>query len=119
MSMLIVLNSAPYGTTNCKDALDVALTMAAFDQAPNILLRGEGLQLLQVNTEIDVSFKNPKKILFGLPIYDIEVIYVEQSELQKNDITDQHLASLPLRIEILTHKNLSEFYESHHHVIVF
>ena len=52
MSTLIVLRSTPYGNTNAKDALDVVLTLAAFEQQPALLYQGLGVQQLLLDASM-------------------------------------------------------------------
>ena len=118
MSTLIVLRSTPYGNTNAKDALDVVLTLAAFEQQPALLYQGLGVQQLLLDASMQSPFKHVGKILGALPMYDVEQVYVDLASMEEYGILPQQLASLPVACHLLTSHQVSDLMHSHQHVMV-
>lgn len=78
---LIHLNSSPYSSLSCKEGLDLALVLATFEQAVDLCISGAALAILTTGqTPSEEQGKNLHKLLEGLEFYDIENIYVEQSD---------------------------------------
>jgi tRNA 2-thiouridine synthesizing protein C len=76
--LLVVIRHTPYGSSLGRASLDVALAMAAFDQAVDVLFMGDGvLQLLAGQDGKAIGVKNIEKLLGSLPLYDIESVYVD------------------------------------------
>ena len=119
MSSLIVMRSTPYGNTNAKDALDVILTLAAFEQEPVMLYQGLGVQQLLLEASMDTPFKHVGKILGALPMYDVETVYVDQTSLVEHSIKPEQLQGLPVDCQLLTSHQVSDLLHNHQHVMVF
>ncbi len=119
MSSLIVMRSTPYGNTNAKDALDVILTLAAFEQEPVMLYQGLGVQQLLLEASMDTPFKHVGKILGALPMYDVETVYVDQTSLVEHSIKPEQLQDLPVACQLLTSHQVRDLLHSHLHVMVF
>ena len=47
VSTLIMIDQAPYGTWSGREALDMAFSLAAFDQAASLLFTGAGVHWLK------------------------------------------------------------------------
>ncbi len=116
MSTLVVIQSTPYGNTNAKDALDVLLTLAAFEQAPGLLLQGVGVHLL---TSTQGPFKHAGKMLAALPMYDVEQLYVDNSAIAAQGISQTQLAQCPLDCQLLDQPAIGKLMASYQHVLVF
>ncbi|MCP4788802.1 MAG: hypothetical protein GY881_01045 [Gammaproteobacteria bacterium] len=119
MSSLIVMRSTPYGNTNAKDALDVALTLAAFEQEPALLYEGRGVLQLLLSSQMDTPFKHLGKILSALPMYDIEHIYIDKDSLTECGIDAKQLQNLPVQCRLLDATQVSDLFQQHQHVMVF
>ena len=119
MSSLVVMRSAPYGSTNAKDALDLALVLAAFEQVPVLLYQGLGVHQLLLDASMETPFKHVGKILAALPMYDIEQVYVDQASLVDYGIKPEQLENLPVACQLLTSHQVSDLLHSHQHVMVF
>lgn len=103
---LIICRRPPYGESYAREALDVALAAAAFDQPIALLFLGDGVaQLLTAHDSAAISEKSFEKQLSALPLYDINLIYVDAAALQQRGISTANL-SLPAQavsdIEMIT-----------------
>ncbi len=87
-NILISSRHAPYGSSLAREALDVALTYAAFDQAVALLFLDDGvLQLLPEQAPDAATQKNVAKILQSLALYDIENVYADADAMQQRGVT--------------------------------
>src|SRR5690606_11734711 len=89
----------PYGQTLAREALDVALTAATFDQAVALLFLGDGvLQLVRDQQPAAIGQKALDKQLAALPLYDIDTLYVEAEALTLRGLSacDLALPAAPL-----------------------
>lgn len=92
---LIICRRPPYGESYAREALDVALAAAAFDQPITLLFLGDGVaQLLNAHDSAAIGEKSFEKQLSALPLYDINSIYVDAAALQQRGLTAADL-SLP------------------------
>jgi tRNA 2-thiouridine synthesizing protein C len=98
--ILIVCRQAPYGNALAREAIDVALATAVFDQNLALLFIGDGVwQLLKNQQSESIAAKSQQKMLAALVLYDIEDIYVDSEALNSRNITADELS--------ITTKNLS------------
>lgn len=90
---LLICRHAPYGAPLAREALDVALTAATFDQEVALLFLGDGvLQLLRDQQPAAIAQKALDKQLAALPLYDVETIYVEAEALAARGLNTGDLA---------------------------
>jgi len=89
MSILIVQKSAPYGSSNAKEALDIALAAGTFDQEVSLLFTGDACyQLLADQNPKEIDQKNISQMLKALPIYGVENILVDKESLEIRGIKE-------------------------------
>ena len=86
-SYLIVVDAAPYGSLACREALDVALALAAFDQSVTLLLRGAAVNGLAADQRPDaIEQKNLAKNLGAAGLYGVETILAIREDMQRYGI---------------------------------
>ncbi len=91
-SFLIISRSAPYGSSAARDALDVALTCAVFEQPVTLLFMDDGvLQLLAGQDPQPIGQKNLNAVQQSLPLYDIERLCVCRASLDARGLETQQL----------------------------
>jgi tRNA 2-thiouridine synthesizing protein C len=87
MRYLFLLRHSPYGSSMAREALDMALACAAFDQEVQLVFINDGVyQLLQHQQGQLKQKKNIAKTLDALSLYDINAIYADE-----NSITCRHI----------------------------
>lgn len=92
-SILIINQSAPYGSSNGRESLDLALTCAIFEMPVSLLFVGDGLyQLINNQSPEQLQMKKHEAMLSALPMYDIDQIYVTAEDLSENGLTENDLA---------------------------
>lgn len=81
---LIYLSSSPYQSTSAKEALDLALVLGTFEQPVGLCVTGDALAIVSASqTPSQRHGKHLFKLLDGLEFYDIENIYLRDSEVSQ------------------------------------
>lgn len=97
--ILLISRHAPYGQSIGKEAIDVALAAAVYDQNLSILFMDDGVfQLLKDQNAENIAQKNFASMLSALPFYDIENIYVHFESLEQRNIKPDELVIEDLQI---------------------
>lgn len=102
MTYLFILRHSPYGSLLAREAIDMAMAAAAFDQKVQLLFMHDGIFQLKAeqNTEA-LHSKNLSKTLGALALYDIHDIFVDQASLQRSHLT---LEDLCINASIINHQ---------------
>ena len=88
MSTLIVVDQAPYGSWAGREALDMTLSLAAFDQPAALLFIGAGVNWLrQQQAPEGIGQKSLEKNLSAAPIFGVETIMASASDCQRYGLT--------------------------------
>lgn len=81
---LIVVDAAPYGSLACREALDVALALGAFDQTVSLLLRGPAVNCLRRDQDSGaIDQKSLAKNLGAASLYGVEAILATADDLKR------------------------------------
>jgi len=116
-SLLVVVRHSPYGSSLARASLDVALAAAAFEQAVNLLFMGDGvLQLLPEQDSQAIGVKNIGRLLSSLPLYDIDMVYVDAEAAARLAID---LDSAPLPAQALDGQEIHQLMASADHLLGF
>ncbi|NRA56284.1 MAG: sulfurtransferase complex subunit TusC [Gammaproteobacteria bacterium] len=93
MKNLAVINSsAPYGTSNYRESIDLLLANASYDRPVALFFVGDGLyQLLKDQAPASNGAKDISKMFGLLGLYDIEDIYFCQQSLTERNLDPQSL----------------------------
>lgn len=102
MRFLYLFNQAPYQGGQAKEALDMALACAAFDQDVTLVFCGRGIYQLIGNQAATAMHK---KSLIGainaLPLYDVTQVYYLSEDLPDIGLSPEqlvnHAKALPAR----------------------
>lgn len=93
MRYLFLLRQSPYATPLAREALDMALAFAAFDQHIQLVFLGDGVyQLVKGQDTQNLGIKNIGKTLDALAMYDINDVYVCQTSLAGRGLNPQDLS---------------------------
>lgn len=116
-SVLIINQSAPYGSSKARESLDVALTCSIFDMPVSLLFVGDGLfQLIKGQSPEQLDMKKHEAMLTALPMYDIEQIFVTEDDLKLNGLTEQDLA---LSVNVVSQEMIFSLIQNHDSVMTF
>ena len=95
---LIVCRPPPYGASFAREALDMALACAAFDQRVALLFLGDGvLQLASGQHPEPIGQKPLDKQLGALPLYDVDELYAEADAFAARGLSAD-TSALPVRL---------------------
>jgi len=90
---LVISSSAPYGTAHAREATDLALATALFDQKVALLFQGDGVFQLQANQNpAAIEQKNLSAMQQALPLYDVENLFYCADSLQERGVDPDTLA---------------------------
>ena len=110
MHILLVQQSAPYGSSHAKEALDIALTAATFEQDISILFTGDACyQLMSNQFPEHIDQKNISQMLKALPIYGLEEILVDEDSLKCRGIIN--LTDSPV-LKKVSKSDIKKIYQS-------
>ncbi|MBU2955724.1 DsrE family protein [Marinobacter sp. F3R08] len=80
MSTLIMIDHPPYGTWIGREALDMAFSLAAFDQPASLLFMGAGVNWLRKPQEAgSIGQKSVEKNLSAAQIFGIDAILADRA----------------------------------------
>ena len=114
-SVLVVCRTAPYGRSRARDAVDVAMAFAAFDQPVTLLFLGDGVLALASGQRPAPEFsRSLDKLLGTLADYGIEEVHADAAALAARGLDAQALA-LPVRLAGT--EELRELFAAHERVL--
>jgi tRNA 2-thiouridine synthesizing protein C len=116
--LLIISRRPPYGSNLSREALDVALAAAVYDQEIGILFMDDGVfQLLENQNPEDIEQKNIASILPALSLYGIDTIYVHKESLEDRALKRNELVLDG--IKILTNDDVKKLLDQQDHLLSF
>ena len=116
-TIAILNKSAPYGSINGQESLDMALAMSNFGQDVSLFFIEDGvLQLIKQQTADKIHHKAYHKTFGALSFYDIDNIYVCQQSLLERNLSATDL-SIPVTLIELS--QLTALITTHAQVMVF
>jgi tRNA 2-thiouridine synthesizing protein C len=116
-TLAIINSKAPFGYTHGKDALDIALIFASFEQGVSLFFQGDGVyQLIDKQDGSIISVKDYLKTFSAFEFYDIDDVYVCQQSLIERNLTDTfHIDN----VRVLTVKAFTSQLVQHKHILRF
>ncbi len=95
--LLIISRQAPYGSSAAREALELALAGALFDQQVSLLLLDDAVfQLVAGQNPAAIQQKNHGAMLQSLPMYDVENLYASERSLNERGLEPSDLI-LPVK----------------------
>ncbi|WP_404362458.1 DsrE family protein [Marinobacter sp.] len=89
MRILVIIDKAPYGDWRGREALDMAFSLAAFDQPVSILFREAGVNWLRPGHHSEpLGQKNVEKQLGAAGIFGVEALLAEQKALERYQLDE-------------------------------
>ncbi|MBQ0760433.1 MAG: sulfurtransferase complex subunit TusC [Gammaproteobacteria bacterium] len=94
MHFLYLFTRQAYGHSLAREALDMALATAAFDQKVSIVFLQDGIyQLLATNDAHTIDAKPHTGVINALPLYDVENVYYVDADRQLRNIRADDLVA--------------------------
>lgn len=92
---LVHITTSPYTGLAVKEALDLAMVLATFEQDVDLAFSGAGIALLHLDQEPnDEQGKLLFKMLASFEFYDLDKLYVPISQLPSEEVKITSLASI-------------------------
>lgn len=115
--LLIHCRRAPYGNRLAREAIDLALAAAAFDQPVALVFTGAGLwQLLPEQQPGPLGMASHSLLLESLALYDLDRLYVSARDLAARQLTLEQLAVAAIPLE---EPELQQLFHRAHRVVNF
>ena len=109
MTYLFLLRQSPYGSTLAREALDMALATAAFDQTVQLVFLNDGVYQLISNQQGELKQrKNISKTLSALDLYEINEVYADESSIKDRGLKTSQLAD---GIQYINSQQISDLIE--------
>ena len=110
--ILLILSQSAYGNCRSKEALDIALTLAAFEQEVALLLTEDApFLLLNGQQPESIGQKNLANSFAALPMYDVDKIYIHDHCLDKCGLSLDQLILPCISIDTLEMAQLMRDYD--------
>ncbi len=117
VTLLLVIRHSPYASQVAREALDAALTAAAFEVPLSVLFINDGCYTLLSNQQPEqLQAKNISRTLPALAMYDIDRVYCSTSCLQQRGIDADQLV---LDAELLDDASVATLFHRHQHILSF
>ena len=79
MSTLIIIDQSPYGSWEGREALDMAFSLAAFDQPVSLVFCGAGVNWLRAGQDAArVEQKSVERNLAAAPIFGVNALLADR-----------------------------------------
>lgn len=92
METLIIIDQAPYGGFSGREALDMAFSLAAFDQPVSLLFTGAGVNWLRKGQMPDEIYqKSVEKNLSAAPVFGIEKLLADETSCLRYNLDKEDL----------------------------
>ncbi|EPJ55926.1 MAG: hypothetical protein OFPI_01780 [Osedax symbiont Rs2] len=86
-NLLLIFRNPPFSDSSNRDTLDIALACSAFEIPVSLLFLGDGvLQLIRGQQSKTLQQKNLLNTFNALAMYDIDQLFVLQSDLQRFEL---------------------------------
>jgi tRNA 2-thiouridine synthesizing protein C len=116
-TIAIVNKSAPYGSANGQESLDMALALGNFAQPVSLFFIEDGvLQLLGEQQSHKIQHKAYHKTFAALEFYDIEEIFVCRHSLTERGLSASDLA---ISVQLIESAALTTQLATYRHLMVF
>jgi tRNA 2-thiouridine synthesizing protein C len=101
VSTLIIIDQPPYGSWEGREALDMAFSLAAFDQPVSLLFCGAGVNWLRKGQNAgQVGQKSVERNLAAAPIFGVEALLADRNACHQFGLTET---------ELLDHVSVTDF----------
>ena len=111
----IIISRSSFSNSDFKEAVDLGLVCAAFDQEVNLIFVDSGITNLIKNQSAEkVDDKNQVDILKGLEFYDIDNIIIEQESLNMTSIEVSHFIDV---VKIISRAEINQLNQNANHLV--
>lgn len=102
MSTLIIIDQSPYGSWEGREALDMAFSLAAFDQPVALIFCGAGVNWLRKGQDATrVEQKSVERNLAAAPIFGVDALLADKGACDRYGLTETDMPD---------HVSVTDFY---------
>lgn len=113
METLVIINQSPYGNWSGREALDMAFSLAAFDQPVALFFSGDGVNWLRKSQEADaVAQKSVEKNLSAATIFGVSALIADQQACERFGLEETNMISGVSMAELNP-----DLFAGYHHVV--
>jgi len=113
----IIISQSSFSSCEFKEAIDLGLVCAAFDQVVNLIFIDSGItNLITGQSAKKVNDKNHVDILKGLEFYDIDNIIIEQESLASTLVEHSRLLEA---VQIKSRAEINQLNQNADHLVNF
>ena len=110
-SIAIINTTSPFGSSEIKDSIDVAMIMGSFEQDVHLYFIGDGVyQLVAEQDPTIIKVKDVFKTFAAFEFYDIEHLYVCQESLTARGLPNEFHTE---NVNVLSPQALKESIHQH------
>ncbi|WP_421910837.1 DsrE family protein [Marinobacter sp.] len=92
METLVIISHAPYCDWTGRESLDMAFSLAAFDQPVTLLFTGEGVNWLRKAQQADaVQQKSVEKNLSAAPIFGVSALMADHKACERYGLDEENM----------------------------
>lgn len=92
MDTLVIIGQAPYSDWTGRESLDMAFSLAAFDQPVTLLFFGEGVNWLRKSQQADaVQQKSVEKNLSAAPIFGVSALMADHKACDRYGLNEENM----------------------------
>ena len=111
----ILIRHSPFAGVSGKEALDLALVCAAFEQKVNLIFADAGLLFLNKSLDPEAcGAKNFAQLVTGLEFYDIENLLAERESLVEQGLSEAELLDATT---LISRRELNQLSRSSQHLV--
>ncbi|MCU4677681.1 sulfurtransferase complex subunit TusC [Catenovulum sp. 2E275] len=116
-SHAIIFKQSPFQNKSGQDALELALTLATFEQDVALFFKDAGVLQLVKNLNGQIAGRKTYTAAFkSLDLYDIEQVFVCENSLAKFGLTEQDLI---IPVSLINVQNWREQLGNHQRILTF
>ncbi|MFC3151600.1 sulfurtransferase complex subunit TusC [Litoribrevibacter euphylliae] len=100
-NIVIIIRSAPYGSSSARDAVDFILTAAAYEQDISVVFQGDGVfQLLKDQNPSLIHQKRISALISAFEMYEVDQVFYDLSSLSERNINKDDLINNLVEMEL-------------------
>lgn len=108
-TLLVVIDRAPYGDWQGREALDMAFSLAAFDQPVALLFRGEGVNWLRTGQDGGaLGQKTVSRNLGAATMFGVAELYAEAPALARFALSETDPEAVAVSLDSIFYRQFRQ-----------
>lgn len=115
-SIAVINTQSSFNNANAREALDLSLIFAAFDQQVTVIYQDDGVYQLLANQQPQhIEGKNFLATIKAFPLYDIHQVIVSQDAMLARGISSQQIQ---IPHHCMTDRQIAQLWQGFRHILV-